>query len=726
MTQAFTLLCLLALNPTTLTWHDMGMDAKVTGKEVLIEVFYEDSAPAADADVEVFDDARVVVANGKTDASGTWRSAALPDGDYQIVVEDGDGHSTWENVTVGEPPTESSASADEQDDMSDTMISANGSENANQDDSFWWIAGFLSVAVALIAGLSYRRRYATVSASKNFLILACVSGAWIISGREGTAQEDSASPSASASISADRSFVWDENAARHLLSRASFGGTPERANALAKLSVDDAVKSLLDDAENAEGPSRPEWVRDVWVNSLRRYSDMPREEYLVMFRRASSRNDVELLDLKSRWVQHMVQTPHPLRENLTLFWHGHFTSASGKMFAVTQAFYQQNETWRHHALGNFREFLEAVTLDPGMLIYLDMEGSTKENPNENYARELLELFALGVGNYSEGDIREVARSLTGWTLDAPAGSVKPDRPTNPETAKSLVRDGLIPTFVAEQHDDGTKTIFGHSGQFGVHEVLDLIVQHPACGAHVAACMLRYFGVEDPSGTLTQRMTTAFRESHFEIRPMLHILLTSPEFYNDSLRGNRVKSPVRLLVGACRDLKLDGDYAPAIAQATVPLGQELFNPPTVKGWPTNTDWITSTTLALRYRLPEVLLDGENLSNIRPLGRIRGTLIPRDPAEGQKLITRLLALDEEKREATTQSSTPLRFSAETFVEESLTAAPERLTDELLNRLLVVPARAVTRDAVISEIRSLPPKDRTLAAVRLILATPEYQME
>jgi uncharacterized protein (DUF1800 family) len=722
MNYALVLLSLLSPNFTTSSLHDMGIDAKVTGKEVQIEVFFEDSAPATEADVEVLDNSRAVVAKGKTDASGKWQSAALPDGDYQIVVEDGAGHSTWENVTVGEPPTESSKSAGEQVDMSDTTISTIGSENANQEHGLWWIAGLLSVAVTLIVGFWYRLRHSAVSESKNVLFIACVAGAWLLSNAEGTAQEQPESRS----TSADPSVVWDENAARHLLSRTCFGGTPEQARALATLSIDDAVKSLLDDAENAQGPSQPEWVRDVWVNSLRRYSDMPREEYLVMFRRASSRNDVELLDLKSRWVQHMVQTPHPLRENLTLFWHGHFTSASGKMFAVTQAFYQQNETWRRHSLGNFRAFLEAVTLDPGMLIYLDMEGSTKENPNENYARELLELFSLGVEKYSEGDIREVARSLTGWTLDAPAGSVKPDRPTNPETAKSLARDGLIPTFVADQHDDGTKTVFGHSGRFGVQEVLDLIVEHPACGPHVAACLLRYFGVEDPAGELKQRMATAFRESHFEIRPMLHVLLTSPEFYSGSLRGNRVKSPVRLLVGACRDLKLDGEFTPSIAQATVPLGQELFNPPTVKGWPTNTDWITSTTLALRYRLPEVLLDGKNLSSVRPLGRIRGTLIPRDAAEGQKLITRLLALDEEKRDATTQPAVPLKFAAETFVEVPVTADAEKLTDELLKRLLVVPARTVTRDAIISEIRGLPPKDRTLAAVRLILATPEYQME
>ena len=152
--------------------------------------------------------------------------------------------------------------------------------------------------------------------------------------------------------------------------------------------------------------------------------------------------------LASWWLQEMISTPTPLREEMTLFWHGHFTSATGKLFSFSQAFYQQNQTWRKHALGNFRQFLEAVTLDPCMIGYLDMERSNKAHPNENYARELLELFSLGVGNYTEKDILEVARAFTGWDLDAPPGSVKVDRPTAPDRLQfpSITRDGMVPRF----------------------------------------------------------------------------------------------------------------------------------------------------------------------------------------------------------------------------------------------------------------------------------------
>jgi uncharacterized protein (DUF1800 family) len=527
----------------------------------------------------------------------------------------------------------------------------------------------------------------------------------------------------SAGMEPTEGVVWNVDAARHLLSRTSFGGTLEEARALAKLSLEVAVDRLLNDAESAPPMPRPDWVRDVWANKLRRYDDMPREEYLVMFRRASTRNDEELADLRATWLRTMVRNQAPLRERMTLFWHGYFTSASSKMFAVTQALYQQNVTWRKHALGNFREFLEAATLDPGMLIYLDMEESNKDNPNENYARELLELFSLGVGNYTEKDIREIARAFTGWTLEPPKGFVKQARPTNPETARSMRRDGLVATFVPERHDDGQKTVLGKTGNFGVREVLDLVVSQPACGRHIATRMIDHFGAYDPQDTLKARMAAAFVASGYEIRPMVRVLLTSPEFYAAEARGNRIKSPIRLLVGACRDTKIEGDLSPALAQAIVPLGQELFNPPTVKGWPSGEEWITATTLSLRQRLPEVLIDGQPLTGTEPLGRIRGTLVPRDPVEADKLVKRLLALDEEKLQITNSAGIEAVFRPENL---AVSGDTEEMVDRLLADFLVVKPRATTRAAIVDACKLVEPQDRVKMAVRLILASPEYQVE
>jgi uncharacterized protein (DUF1800 family) len=522
--------------------------------------------------------------------------------------------------------------------------------------------------------------------------------------------------------------TWDESAARHLLSRATFGGSPEEAKRLAAMSLAKAVDSLLDEAAAVKPPKRPEWVRDVWINGGRRWSDMSAEEYLIVFRRSNARNAQEIANLRAWWLQQMITTKAPLRENMTLFWHGHFTSATGKVNGFSQAFYQQNETYRRHALGNFRDFLEAVTLDPAMMAYLDLERSSKAHPNENYARELLELFTFGVGNYTEKDIQEIARAFTGWILDAPPGSVKVNRPTAPDRLQfpSITRDGMVPTFVPEQHDDGEKTVLGKTGRFGVKEVLDLIVRQPACGRHLASRLIDYFGANDPDGTLRDRMAEAFREGKYEIRPMLKVLFTSPEFYAPAARGSKVKGPVRLLVGGCRDLRLEGEATPSLVQLTVPLGQELFNPPTVKGWPSGTTWISASTLPLRYRLGEALVEGKAPAEPEPLGRLRLMAVSRDAAQAEATIKRLQAIDRERKEQQAQGGLKVRFDPARLFPKGLPEEPEELADALLSRLVVTKVRPATRGAIVTACRSVPPDERPALAARLLLASPEYQME
>jgi uncharacterized protein (DUF1800 family) len=521
--------------------------------------------------------------------------------------------------------------------------------------------------------------------------------------------------------------TWDRHAAAHLLSRTSFGAAPEEAARLAALPLGRAVDTLLDEAARAAPPARPAWVRDVWLNSQRRYSDMSREEYLIVLRRATARRADEINQLRAWWLQEMIDTRAPLREAMTLFWHGHFTSAFTTV-REPQAFYQQNATFRAHALGNFRKLLGEVTLDPAMMIYLDLERSNKARPNENYARELMELFTLGVGNYTEKDVKEVARALTGWILDAPAGSVKVRRPTAPDRLPfaSITRDGLVPTFVPQQHDDGEKTVLGRTGRLGVNEVLDQIVRQPACGRFLAGKLIDYFGASDPEGTLRERMAGAFRDGNCEVRPMLQTLFTSPEFYAPAARGNRVKSPVRLLAGACRDLRLEVRATPGLAQLTVPLGQELFNPPTVKGWPSGTAWINASTLTLRYRLGEALLDGKELSGTEPLGRPRLLALSRDPAQARATTKRLQQIDEERKQQEGKDGLKVRFDPARLFAQGIPDDPARLVDALLERMVVTRVRTATRDALVDACKASAPAGRPALVARLILASPEYQME
>jgi uncharacterized protein (DUF1800 family) len=411
---------------------------------------------------------------------------------------------------------------------------------------------------------------------------------------------------------------------------------------------------------------------------------------------------------------------------MTLFWHGHFTSSSGKVLSFAQSFYEQNQTWRKHALGNFREYLEAATLDPCMLNYLDLERSDKAHPNENYARELLELFTLGVGNYTEKDILEIARALTGWSLDAPEGSVVIRRPTDPERLRfpSITRDGMAASFHADKHDNGPKTIFGKTGNFGLTDVLDMIVAHPACGRHLATRMIDYFGVKDPEGRLRDRLATTFTSSGYEIRPMVEQLLTSPEFYADASRGNRIKSPVRLLVGACRDLRLDVAATPSLAALMVPMGQELFNPPTVKGWSGGSAWVSASTLALRYRLGEALIDGREVQGTEPLGRLRLTPVPADAEQAAAQIKRLVQIDLERKQDAAKDGIRVTFQPERLVNES--ASPAQLMDRLSERMLMVAPRSLTREAILQACEQVSAAERPAVVARLLLASPEYQLE
>jgi len=232
---------------------------------------------------------------------------------------------------------------------------------------------------------------------------------------------------------------WNREQAQHLLSRAGFGGTPAEVEALRQAGRERAVDHLLRFPETASSESRPAWVREPWVDTEARLPDIPREEQTKRHVATRIRYRQEMDDLRLWWLERMVRTAHPLQEKLVLFWHWHFPTAQAKVF-ISQAHFVQNALYRTHAAGNFRSLVRAVTVDPGMLLYLDGNTNTAGHPNENYARELMELFTLGIGNYTEQDIREGARALSGWQLD-----------------------GLTPQFRSEKHDAGEKSFLGRQG-----------------------------------------------------------------------------------------------------------------------------------------------------------------------------------------------------------------------------------------------------------------------
>lgn len=288
-------------------------------------------------------------------------------------------------------------------------------------------------------------------------------------------------------------------------------------------------------------------------------------------------------DLKAWWLCRMVRTRRPLLEKMVLFWHGHFATSNAK---VGNGSYMQgqNDLFRRYAMGSFRDLLLAVSRDPAMLVYLDGNQNRKGAPNENYGREVLELFSLGIGHYTEEDVRAAARAFTGWQ----------------------VREGKF-FYNQRQHDEGEKTFLGQTGNWGGEDIVRILAGHPQTARFLAGKLCRFFAGEEHDPGLVELLAAESRRTGGEIRAMLRKLFSAEAFYDEGARAPRIKSPVELVVGAIR--ALDGRAPLRVVSRLIPrLGQDLFYPPTVKGWDGGSAWINSSTLLERINLMKALATG----------------------------------------------------------------------------------------------------------------------
>ncbi|WP_237722588.1 DUF1800 domain-containing protein [Singulisphaera acidiphila] len=291
--------------------------------------------------------------------------------------------------------------------------------------------------------------------------------------------------------------------------------------------------------------------------------------------------------LRAYWLYRMLFGSDPLRERLTLFWHGHFATSLAKVNSVS-AMAAQGEALRERALGDFAGLLGAVTADPAMLVWLDGGTSKRGRPNENYAREFLELFTLGRAAYSEADIREAARAFTGWT---PEGGRRTPDDGNPRFA-----------FEEEAHDGGSKTFLGQAGNWKADDVVRIALEKPEAARHLAGKLYRAFVAEgaDPEPELIEPLADVLRSSGYSIRRVMEVILQSKHFYSAAACRRRLKSPVEYTIGLLRMLEVPRSKVNLLAAATAcgRQGQELFAPPNVKGWEGGTTWINSSTLLER--------------------------------------------------------------------------------------------------------------------------------
>jgi uncharacterized protein (DUF1800 family) len=334
----------------------------------------------------------------------------------------------------------------------------------------------------------------------------------------------------------------------HVLRRAGFGATPAELDFCANLGFEGTLDRLL----NYEPVDMSAFEAEL----------------------AAKNYDLTRLDgIQRWWLYRMRFSPRPLEEKMTLFWHGHFASTNNK---VERPPYMaiQNALFRRMALGGFGDLVLDVTRDPAMLVFLDGRDNGRRRPNENYARELFELFTLGIGNYTENDIREAARALTGWTI-------RNDRFFDNAT----------------NHDTGSKTILGQTGNWNGADLCRIAVAHPACAQFIARKLIRFFVTDQPTPDFVARMVDVFRSSGMSVRSLVGALFRSPEFRDEANVRALIKSPAEFVVGAMRHLdiaQLPNDFPNELRREQ----QDLFNPPGVEGWEGGQFWLSSTTFLHR--------------------------------------------------------------------------------------------------------------------------------
>ena len=351
---------------------------------------------------------------------------------------------------------------------------------------------------------------------------------------------------------------WDARLAAHLFRRAGFGGSPSEIKDAVKRGTHAAVDKLINFAPDSL-PGEPQ--ADISFSFVGADKKQRRQAVLA----------TELW-----WLNRMLATPNPLQEKMVYFWSNHFTSALGEKGITPAMMVEQNNLFRSHALGNFAELTHDVSRNPAMMRYLDTVTDRKQHPNENYARELMELFTMGVGNYSEQDIRESARAFTGYTIDRREG-------------------GFF--FAQRQHDDGNKTFLGRTGDFNGDDIVDIIMQQPSTARYLARKVLRAFVYDDPEAELVDALADRFRTVRYDVKQLMSTVLRSNVFYSARAYRALIKTPIEVAIGALKMLQAS-EVKPATLVAIVRMGQTPMRPPNVAGWPGGALWINSSTLLAR--------------------------------------------------------------------------------------------------------------------------------
>jgi uncharacterized protein (DUF1800 family) len=558
--------------------------------------------------------------------------------------------------------------------------------------------------------------------------------------------------------------AWNYDRAAHLIERAGFGATPDEIRRLAAMSPQQAVDWIVD-YESIDASALAEFDESsVWDPGMDPFPPSRAEAVRLAREKGTSLGEAELPEGSSRrlqpvvdkffyslrantfenrrvalwWADRMVATPRPLEEKLTFFWHGHFATSETKVRDYRMMLVQ-NRMLRARASGSFRDLLLGIMRDPAMLVYLDNGENVKDHPNENFGRELLELFTLGVGHYSEQDIREASRAFTGWTNDV-----------------------LEFRFDPALHDAASKKFLGREGDFGGEEIVDIILEQPATAEFIAAKLYRFFVREEISASTQASLGKAFRAADYQIKPLLKAIFLSRDFYSEPSVAMQIKSPVQLFVSTYRKLGIkQAPTAPDFNDLTGPLGQSLLYPPNVAGWAGGRTWITPATLLERGNAMRGILYPPDLAKYghpdRVIPRIyaivgermaQGMNITNATNSGDSAMSMLADADEdyntrygvyqgylmahERVKMIPRHTAQLDLASIVSAAGAETAAA--VVDHLLLRFLRAPLGSEDRQALVAYLEERLGSD-TLASdsaeqalrsvLYLILSSPEYQL-
>ncbi len=471
--------------------------------------------------------------------------------------------------------------------------------------------------------------------------------------------------------------AWSYEHAAHLLSRAGFGGTPEDIVAAQKQGLGETVKRLLDLPPEATEIEGPDWTRTIVPRRIEhrrlfRTSGMPNAEN-ERFKHIHERN---MTELRGWLLQRLLTSGSPLLEKMTLFWHGHFTTSFAKSHDTDRIWLQYLKL-RRNALGSFVALAKTISRDAAMLVYLDLQESSKAHPNENWARELMELFTIGIGNYTENDVREAARAFTGYRIRVPDQQFD---------------------FVRAEHDDGPKTFLGKTGRWNGDDIIDILAQQPACSRFLANKLWKFFAQDKAPSQIVDAVASSIRTHNFEMRPVLREMFTAADFYSDAAMRTQIKSPIQFVVQTAKVLGAELPPAPLAENAFRQMGQIPFAPPNVKGWDGGKAWISTSTLLFRYNFAKYLIEGDAM-----LPGARKPPQPNAPVREPIAVTKLAPTELRENPAELVTSLYRRLFG---------VAPQENQRAVLVQF-VEKRRPDTSDAVIREL------------LHLMTSTPEFQL-